>query len=145
MGKRGYDDHSAECRVTSREALSANMLPLAIANSPSHHLVPPLLTPETPPTRCRLSPVCVPISCTYTTTRAPTLPPRQPAPAVVTTEFGSQPRSYWVRALASGAVRVNNTLTAPDYRFKGGDLFTHKTHRHEPPGTAVSDTVHCNL
>ena len=52
---------------------------------------------------------------------------------VLTTEFGSQPRSYWEGALKSGAVRVNNKLVTKDYTFKGGDLFTHNTHRHEPP------------
>lgn len=52
---------------------------------------------------------------------------------VVTTEFGSHPRWYWEQAISTGAVRVNDAVVTVDYRFKGGDLFTHRTHRHEPP------------
>jgi 23S rRNA-/tRNA-specific pseudouridylate synthase len=52
---------------------------------------------------------------------------------VVTSEFGAHPESYWRRAIQLGNVRVNNKIVSEDYLFKNGDLFIHRTHRHEPP------------
>lgn len=41
-----------------------------------------------------------------------------------------------MRAIEHGRITVNGETTVPHYLLRNGDIFSHLTHRHEPPVTA---------
>jgi RluA family pseudouridine synthase len=56
---------------------------------------------------------------------------------VLTKEFSlshnENPREYFLKAIESGRIKVNQQITQADYRLTPQDLVTHSVHRHEPP------------
>lgn len=52
---------------------------------------------------------------------------------VFTSEFGSNPESYYRAAISLGLITVNGECKSLDYNVCNGDLIRHITHKHEPP------------
>jgi tRNA pseudouridine32 synthase len=52
---------------------------------------------------------------------------------VFTSEFGSNPASYYRDAIRLGLITVNGNCVGLDYNLRSGDLIRHIAHKHEPP------------
>eukprot|EP01035_Chromulina_nebulosa_P018667 gene18667-24413_t len=52
---------------------------------------------------------------------------------VLTEEYAAHNKEYWIRAIKYGNVKINHRIIDINYKFRNSDLFSHKTHRHEPP------------
>ncbi len=60
---------------------------------------------------------------------------------VFSSEFGTNPPSYYTEAISRGFITVNGQRVATDYVIRHNDVLTHITHKHEPPVSGVAITV----
>lgn len=51
---------------------------------------------------------------------------------VLTSEFSTRTREYYLDALRTGVITVNNSPVSPSYKLKDLDLIRHTIHSHEP-------------
>ncbi len=51
---------------------------------------------------------------------------------LLTTEFLTRDKNYYLKAISAGAIEINDKKAAPNQKLKHGDVISHLIHLHEP-------------